>query len=85
MLATDLAAIAGTLHQIPFPRKFAVEICADCNLRCTMCHHPQMRRAKGVMPMALWSSLAGQVAAIAPRTECWFSFCGEPLLEPSCS
>lgn len=82
MLATDLAAIAGTLRQIPFPRKFAVEICADCNLRCTMCHHPQMRRAKGVMPMALWSRLAGQVAAIAPRTECWFSFCGEPLLEP---
>ena len=82
MLATNLDAIAGTLREIPFPRKFAVEVCADCNLRCAMCHHPQMRRPKGVMPMALWRHLADQVAAIAPRTECWFSFCGEPLLEP---
>ena len=82
MLANDLAAIAGTLHEIPFPRKFAVEVCADCNLRCSMCHHPQMCRPKGVMPMALWCRLADQIASLAPRTECWFSFCGEPLLEP---
>ena len=34
------------------------------------------------MPMALWRRLADQIAAVAPRTECWFSFCGEPLLEP---
>ena len=83
MLAPNLNAIAGTLHEIPFPKKFAVEVCADCNLRCSMCHHPQMHRPKGVMPMALWQHLADQVASIAPETECWFSFCGEPLMEPA--
>jgi len=82
MPAADLNAIASTLREIPFPKKFAVEICADCNLRCAMCHHPQMRRPKGVMPMALWQRMADQIAAIAPDTECWFSFCGEPLMEP---
>jgi pyruvate-formate lyase-activating enzyme len=82
MLATNLSAIAGTLQEIPFPKKFAVEVCADCNLRCSMCHHPGMHRPKGIMPMALWCRLADQVAAASPATECWFSFCGEPLLEP---
>lgn len=82
MPSVDLDRIATTLRDVPFPKKFAVELCADCNLRCSMCHHPQMRRPKGVMPFALWKSCADQVAAISPQTECWFSFCGEPLLEP---
>jgi hypothetical protein len=78
----ELARIAGTLGEIPFPKKFAVEICAECNFRCAMCHHPGMRRPKGKMPFALWTRCADQIAAVAPHTECWFSFCGEPLLEP---
>ena len=41
-----------------------------------------MRRPKGVMPFELWKRCADQIAAKAPRTEIWFSFCGEPLLEP---
>jgi pyruvate-formate lyase-activating enzyme len=79
---TELARIARTLGPSDFPRKFAVELCADCNLACSMCHHPQMRRPKGVMPLPLWRHCAEQIAAVAPRTEVWFSFCGEPLLEP---
>lgn len=82
MAIAELTEIAKTLHEIPFPKKFAVEICAECNLRCTMCHHPAMRRPKGKMPFALWKKCADEIAAASPRTECWFSFCGEPLLEP---
>ena len=41
-----------------------------------------MRRPKGVMPFELWRKCADEIAAKAPHTECWFSFCGEPLLEP---
>ena len=77
-----LARIAATLTELPFPRKFAVEVCADCNLACSMCHHPTMRRAKGKMSIDLWRRCADEIAAVAPRTDCWFSFCGEPLLEP---
>jgi pyruvate-formate lyase-activating enzyme len=79
---TDLVRIAKTLHPSLFPRKFALELCAECNLACSMCHHPQMRRPKGVMPFELFRRCADQVAAASPRTEIWFSFCGEPLLEP---
>lgn len=82
MAAADLAVIAATLGKFAFPRKFAVELCAECNLACSMCHHPSMRRPKGTMPFELWRKCADEIAAVSPRTECWFSFCGEPLLEP---
>ncbi len=82
MRDSELAAIETTLKQIPFPKKFAVETCAECNLACSMCHHPKMVRPKGVMPLPLWQKCADEIAATAPRTECWFSFCGEPFLEP---
>lgn len=78
----ELSHIATTLRPLAFPRKFAVELCADCNLSCSMCHHGTMRRPKGVMPFPLWQRCADQIAATAPDTECWISFCGEPLLEP---
>ncbi len=34
------------------------------------------------MPFELWKRCADQIAAASPGTECWFSFIGEPLLEP---
>ena len=34
------------------------------------------------MPFELWKKCADQIAAISPTTQCWFSFCGEPLLAP---
>lgn len=82
MYDPELARIARTLQETPFAQRFAVEITAECNFACSMCHHPAMRRPKGRMPFELWKKCADQVAAIAPHTPCWFSFCGEPLLEP---
>jgi pyruvate-formate lyase-activating enzyme len=79
---TDLEAIARTLKPMAFPTRFAVELCADCNMACAMCHHPQMRRPKGVMPFELWRKCADEIAKEKSKTEVWFSFCGEPLLEP---
>jgi len=78
----ELSKIAQTLQELPFPTKFAVEVTAHCNLACAMCHHPAMQRPKGRMPLELWKRCADQVAAASPRTQCWFSFCGEPLMEP---
>jgi pyruvate-formate lyase-activating enzyme len=82
MMDPELDKIASTLRELPFPTRFAVEVCAECNLSCAMCHHPAMRRPKGVMPFELWKKCADQIAEISPETQCWFSFCGEPLLEP---
>jgi sulfatase maturation enzyme AslB (radical SAM superfamily) len=77
-----LEEIASTLKNIPFPTRFAVEVTAECNLKCAMCHHPDMVRPKGNMPMPLWIRCADQIAEVSPETQCWFSFCGEPFLEP---
>ena len=79
---SDLAQIQKTLRPMSFPTRFAVELCAECNLACSMCHHPKLRRPKGVMPFPLWQKCADEIAARSPETQCWFSFCGEPLLEP---
>ncbi len=80
--ADELARIASGLKNPTFPKIFAVELCADCNLNCSMCHHDQMQRPKGNLPMPLWQKCADEIAAIAPGTNIWFSFCGEPLLLP---
>lgn len=77
-----LETIAAGLENGSFPRIFAVELCADCNLNCSMCHHDQMKRPKGNLPLELWKRCADQIADVAPSTDVWFSFCGEPLLQP---
>lgn len=82
MRNSELLEISATLQEFPFPTKFAVEICSRCNLHCAHCHQPTMRRSHGVMPFDLWRRCADEIADRAPQTECWFSFCGEPLLEP---
>lgn len=82
MTLPELEKIASTLERFPFPKKITFEVCSACNLKCPMCYQPDMRRQKGVMPLELWRKCAEEIAATAPKTECWFSFCGEPLLEP---
>ena len=82
MYDPQLGKISKTLKKMAFPTRFAVEVCADCNLACSMCHHPAMKRRKGEMPLELWKKCADEIAEVSPATECWFSFCGEPLLEP---
>ena len=78
----ELERIASGLKNPTFPKIFAVELCAECNLNCSMCHHDQMVRPKGNLPMPLWQKCADEIAQIAPATNVWFSFCGEPLLLP---
>ena len=81
MAAPDLNSVVRTLREIPFPKKFAVEICSEFNLSCSMCYQPTMKRVKGIMPFKLWKKCADEIAKRSPKTECWFSFCGESLLE----
>lgn len=78
----SLNQIASTLRELAFPTRFAVEVTSECNLACSMCHHPQMKRPKGKMPFELWKRCADQIVASSPDTQCWFSFIGDPLMEP---
>lgn len=78
----ELEKIARTLGQFRFPKKITIEVTAECNLDCVMCHQPTMLRAKGVMPFELWRKCADEIVAESSETECWFSGSGEPLLQP---
>jgi MoaA/NifB/PqqE/SkfB family radical SAM enzyme len=78
----ELEKIAKTLDQFQFPKKITIEVTAECNLECAMCHQSSMRRPKGAMPFELWRKCADEIAQVSPETECWFSGSGEPLLEP---
>jgi MoaA/NifB/PqqE/SkfB family radical SAM enzyme len=82
LTSSELETIAQTLDQFRFPRKITFEVCSECNLRCVMCYQPTLVRRKGVMSFDIWRKCADEIARESPETECWFSFCGEPLLEP---
>lgn len=82
MLDPKLNQISRTLKPSSFPKKLAMELCADCNFSCTMCHHPEMRRPKDVLAFELWQRCADETATVSADTEVWFSFCGEPFLQP---
>lgn len=60
-----------------------MEVTAYCNLRCAMCHNATLDRPRGRMPFGLFRRCVGEVAEVAPATEVWLSFNGEPLLEPN--
>jgi uncharacterized Fe-S cluster-containing radical SAM superfamily protein len=76
------APVYNGLRERPFPKQLGIEVTAYCNLRCAMCHNATLQRPKGSMPLALFRRCADEVAAVSPSTEVWFSFNGEPLLEP---
>ena len=58
-LSSELARIANGLEMLPFPTRFAVEVTAECNLACSMCHHPEMQRPKGRMPFPTLEEMCG--------------------------
>ena len=63
----ELVKIARTLDQFQFPKKITIEVTAECNLECAMCHQSSMRRPKGAMPFDLWRKCADEIAQVSPR------------------
>lgn len=76
------APVYTGLRERSFPRQLGIEVTAQCNLHCAMCYNAGLKRPKGRMPLALFRRCADEVGRVAPATELWFSFNGEPLLEP---
>lgn len=64
----------------PFPSELSIETTNLCNARCTICAHPQMRRAKGKMDSALVRSIIDQ-AKHGDVERLLLSGFGEPLLD----
>ncbi len=70
----ELDRIAAGLKNPSFPKIFAVELCAECDLNCSMCHHDQMQRPKGNLPMPLWRKCPKFGSKLSFRAGCvWAS------------
>lgn len=64
----------------PFPSELSIETINLCNARCTICAHPDMKRAKGKMETDLVNSLIDQ-AGEGKVDKLFLSGFGEPLLD----
>lgn len=62
--------------------KLYVEITTTCNLDCITCVRRAWNEPVGMMPLALFRDLVGDVAALAPGAAIHFGGYGEPLHHP---
>jgi MoaA/NifB/PqqE/SkfB family radical SAM enzyme len=62
-----------------FPLELSIETINLCNAHCTICAHPDMKRAKGKMATELATSLIDQAAGRVKKL--YLSGFGEPLVD----
>lgn len=82
MVYPELKKVLATLlprRNDTFPERIVLEPTAYCNLQCSMCPHPSMKRDKGIMDIGLFRKIADEVAATDKQTALWFALLGEPL------
>lgn len=80
MKPVDLSRILATLEETPFPKIVVTEAIATCNLYCSMCPQPSMKRERGTMSEELFRKIALEIAHDSPDTQLWNAIMGEPML-----
>jgi radical SAM protein with 4Fe4S-binding SPASM domain len=63
-----------------FPKVVLIDTVSFCNLACSMCVHPEMKREKGVMSWDLVKKIIDEVAENDRNVRVWMVFFGEPLI-----
>jgi len=63
-----------------FPAVVLIDTVSYCNLRCSMCVHPNMTREKGAMKWELFTKIIDEIAAEDKNTRVWMVFFGEPFI-----
>jgi MoaA/NifB/PqqE/SkfB family radical SAM enzyme len=77
----DRDAIKDGLKLYDFPINVIVESSSYCNLKCSICPNPFMKREKGNMEFDVFKKVADEVA-LRPETTLWLALLGEPLMNP---
>jgi len=80
VLKPNIDDVKNTLRETPFPQDIIVEVSGYCNLRCTMCPYPILKRPKGEMSFELFKKIVDEVAVRNPTSRLWLAIMGEPLL-----
>jgi pyruvate-formate lyase-activating enzyme len=71
-----------TEEALDFPAVVLLDNCNACNLRCSMCDHPNMTRHRKVqlMDMGLYKRLIDEIAVENPAARVWQIFFGDPFM-----
>jgi len=67
---------------VGFPAVVLIDNCNACNLRCSMCDHPNMTKHRKVqiMDMCLYRKIIDEIAAENPSARVWEIFFGDPFM-----
>lgn len=68
------------IDQGDFPKVVLINTVSFCNLRCSMCVHPEMGRGKGVMPWDLYTKIIDEIAETNKDVRVCDVFFGETLI-----
>lgn len=63
-----------------FPKVVLIDTISFCNLICSMCVHPDMKRKKGIMPWKLYTNIIDEIAETDKNVRVWDVFFGEALI-----
>lgn len=63
-----------------FPSVVLLDSVSFCNLKCSMCVHPEMTRTRGFMPWELFTKCVDEIAVENPSARVWLVFFGESLI-----
>jgi len=71
-----------THEAIGFPSVVLIDNCNACNLRCSMCDHPNMKQYRKVeiMDFGLYRRLIDEIAREKPDARVWEIFFGDPFM-----
>lgn len=63
-----------------FSKVVLIDTISYCNLKCSMCMHKTMTRAKGIMKWELFQRIIDEIAQENKNVRVWMSFFGEALI-----
>ncbi len=82
MAKSDLSKADRTQEAVEFPRVVLIDNTNACNLRCSMCDHPNVKnyRKVQVMDIGLYKKIIDEIAAENPSARVWGIFFGDPFM-----
>jgi sulfatase maturation enzyme AslB (radical SAM superfamily) len=82
MAKSDLNKADRTQEAVEFPRVVLIDNTNACNLRCSMCDHPNVKnyRKVQVMDLGLYKKIIDEIAVENPSARVWGIFFGDPFM-----
>lgn len=82
MAKSDLTKADRTQEAVEFPRVVLIDNTNACNLRCSMCDHPNVKnyRKVQVMDLGLYKKIIDEIAVENPSARIWGIFFGDPFM-----